>query len=67
MQINLVSCIFILDSEKNENIRKNDIKKLKVLVNNNNELPIISVGGNEIKKQVRNSISSIIGSNIFHL
>ena len=67
MQINLVSCIFILDSEKNENIRKNDIKKLKVLLNNNNELPIISVGGNEIKKQVRNSISSIIGSNIFHL
>lgn len=67
MQINLVSCIFVLDSEKNDNIRKNDIKKLKVLMNNNNELPIISIGGNEIKKQVRNSISSIIGSNIFHL
>ena len=34
MQINLVSCIFVLDSEKNDNIRKNDVKKLKVLVNN---------------------------------
>ena len=67
MQINLVSCIFVLDSEKNDNIRKNDVKKLKVLVNNNNELPIISIGGNEIKKQVRNNISNIIGSNIFHL
>lgn len=67
MQINLVSCIFILESEKNDNIRKNDVKKLKILVNNNNELPIISIEGNEIKKQVRNNISSIIGSNIFHL
>ena len=38
-----------------------------MLVNNNNELPIISIEGNEIKKQVRNNISSIIGSNIFHL
>ncbi len=27
MQANLVSCLFILDSEKNRNIRKNDIKK----------------------------------------
>ncbi len=67
MQINLVSCIFVLDSEKNDNIRKNDVKKLKVLVNSSNELPIISINGNEIKRQVRNSISSIIGSNIFHL
>ena len=67
MQINLVSCIFVLDSEKNDNIRKNDVKKLKVLVNKNNELPTISLKGNEIKKQVRDSISSIIGSNIFHL
>ena len=67
MQINLVSCIFVLDSEKNDNIRKNDVKKLKVLVNNNNELPTISIEGNEIKKQVRKSIYSIIGSNIFHL
>ncbi len=67
MQINLVSCLFVLDSEKNDNIRKNDIKKIKVLVNNNNELPTISTESNEIKKQVRNSISSIIGSNTFHL
>lgn len=67
MQINLVSCMFVLDSKKNDNIRKNDVKKLKVLVNKNNELPTIRIEGNEIKKQVRNNISSIIGSNIFHL
>ena len=67
MQINLVSCIFILDSEKNDNIRKNDVKKLKVLVKKNNELPTINVEGNDIKKQVKNSISNTIGSNTFHL
>ena len=67
MQINIVSCLFVLDSEKNTNIRKNDIKKIKVLVDNNNLLPSIVYSGNDLKKQVRKNISSIIGSNIFHL
>ena len=67
MQINLVSCVFVLDSEKNDNIRKNDVKRIKVLVNKNNELPTISIKSNEIKKQARKNISSIIGSNTFHL
>lgn len=67
MQVNLVSCIFVLDSKKNDNIRKNDVKKLKVLVNSSNELPIVSIKGSGIKKQVRNTISNIIGSNFFHL
>lgn len=67
MQINLVSCVFVLDSEKNDNIRKNDVKKLKVLVNKDNELPIVNIQGNDIKKQVRNNISNIIGSDLFHL
>jgi len=67
MQINLVSCMFVLDSEKNENIRKNDIKKLKVLVDNNNELPTILFNGNDLKKQVRKNITHIIGSDTFHL
>lgn len=67
MHINMVSCIFVLDSEKNNNIRKNDIKKLKVLVNNDNELPMIDINKGELKNQVKNHISSIIGSNVFHL
>lgn len=67
MQINLVSCVFVLDSEKNDNIRKNDIKKLKILVNNDDELPVIHINGNELKRQVKNYVSDIIGSNIFHL
>lgn len=67
MQINIVSCIFVLDSEKNNNIRKNDIKKLKVILNENNELPAININNNELKKQAKNNISDILGSNIFHL
>jgi hypothetical protein len=67
MQINIVSCLFILDSEKNTNIRKNDIKKIKVLVDKNNQLPIESYKGVDLKKQVKTSISNIINSNIFHL
>lgn len=67
MQINIKSCLFVLDSEKNSNIRKNDIKKLKVLVDGNNKLPSDIYKCNDLKKQVRNSISKIIGSNIFHL
>ena len=67
MQINIVSCIFVLDSEKNNNIRKNDIKKLKVILNENNELPAININNNELKKQAKNNILDILGSNIFHL
>lgn len=67
MQINIISCVFILDSEKNTNIRKNDIKKLKVLTNINNELPTINYEGKDLKKQVKKNISSILGTNTFHL
>ncbi len=66
MQVNLVSCLYVLDSEKNNNIRKNDIKKIKVLLNNN-KLPSSCFNGTDIKKEVRQYISNIIGSNTFHL
>ena len=67
MQINLVSCIFILDSEKNENIRKNDIKKLKLLVTKDSMLPNVLYKGNEIKKEIKEYIEKIIGTKKFHL
>lgn len=67
MKINLVSCMFILDSEKNENIRKNDIKKIKVLVTKEKKLPMIDFDAKGIKNQIRKNLSNIIGSNIFHL
>lgn len=67
MKVNLVSCLFILDSEKNDNIRKNDIKKIKVLVTSDNRLPKIDFNGNDMKKLVRKSLQAIIGSEFFHL
>jgi len=67
MKINSVCCLLVLDSEKNNNIRKNDIKKIKVLVNQNNELPSIIVNECGIKIKLKKELSNIIGSNIFHL
>ena len=67
MNINLISCLFVLDSKRNENIRKNDIKKIKLLVTKENILPKISFNSNGIKGEIRKNIKSIIGTNIFHL
>ena len=67
MQINIKNCLFVLDSEKNSNIRKNDIKSIKVLVDGNLHIPSLTYECNNLKQQVRDSISKIIGSNIFHL
>ena len=67
MQINIVTCLFVLASEKNDNIRKNDIKKIKVLTDLSNHLPIINYDGKELKNEVSKNIESIIGTNIFHL
>ena len=43
MQVNIVCCLFILNSEKNENIRKNDIKKINVLTDHLGMLPYFSL------------------------
>jgi len=67
MQANLVSCLFILDSEKNGNIRKNDIKKIKISVTDEEELPEIPFKAKGIKNQIKKNISSIIGSDYFHV
>ena len=67
MKVNLICCLFILASDKNDNIRKKDIKKIKVLTTKNNELPEIDFCGNDMKKQVRKKISTSIGTEIFHL
>lgn len=67
MRVNLVACFFVLDCEKNDNIRKNDIQKIKVLVDKNSCLPECSYDGTDMKKQIRKNLSNIIGSNQFHL
>ena len=63
MQINLISCMFVLDSEKNTNIRKNDIKKIKVLVSTDSLLPTFTYDSKNMKAQLRKNLSNIIGSN----
>lgn len=67
MQVNIVTPVFILDSCKNENIRKNDIKRLKLLVDKNNNLLTIKYLEGNMKDNVRNNIKDIINSNTFHL
>lgn len=67
MQVNLVCNIFILDNEKNTNVRKNDIKKIKVLLDSDASLPSIKLNTSNMKQQIRSYIYSIIGTNIFHL
>lgn len=67
MQVNLISCLFVLDSEKNDNIRKNDIQKIKVLVTKDQKLPSIVFDGTGMKSRIRKNLFDIIGSNIFHL
>lgn len=68
MNLKLVCPVIILENEINPNIRKNDIKKFKMLVDYNNNLVSVKVDNNTtLKDLVRNKISSIIDSNIFHL
>lgn len=67
MEVKLISCFFVLDSEKNDNIRKNDIQKVKVLVTKNKELPSIDFDGTGMKKQLKKYLSNIVNTDIFHL
>lgn len=68
MNINLVCCLFILDKEISDNIRKDDVKKIKILVNRSNLLPSVTFKGEDnLKEVIQGHISSIINSNIFHL
>lgn len=67
MKVNLVCPMFILDSKKNENIRKNDIKLLKILTDKNNEIPKLEYTGGDLKETIRDYLSNIIGTKLFHL
>lgn len=67
MEVNLICPIIVLDNESNPNIRKNDVKKLKLLVDSNNNLVTTDALNKSLKEAVREKISDIIGSNIFHL
>ncbi len=69
MKISIVCCLFVLDNQKNDNKKKNDIKTLKVVVSKKeNELIHCSFDEkNGIKEAIRLKIKDVIGSDKFHL
>ena len=69
MKVRILACLFVLDNEKNENIKKNDIKKLKVLVEKNtkNLINIDFDNKSDIKQIIRTKIEEVISSQKFHL
>ena len=67
MHINLTCSLFVLDSETNDNIRKNNIPKIKLLVDHQNTIPSIKYDGRNMKETIREFIFNLIGSHIFHL
>ncbi len=68
MKFNIDCCFFVLESVENENKRKNDIKKLKVLVDKHNNLVRVNFNKElSLKDTIREKIKNIIGSDIFHL
>lgn len=68
MKLNIVCCLFVLDNETSSNIRRNDTKRIKVLVNKNNALPqVVYDNKSGIKELIRDYVTEIIGSKIFHL
>ena len=68
MKLNLVCPLIVLDNEINPDIRKNDVKKFKLLVDNNNDLINVEVNVcADLKESIRDKISNIINSKKFHL
>ena len=58
MNINLVCPLIVLDNEENTNIRKNDLKKLKILVDKNGNLITAKVDSEAtLKEIIRGKIS----------
>lgn len=68
MKINIDCCLFVLENIQSENKRHNDEKKLKILVDKNNDVINIKFDGNSnIKDLIKEKIRKIIGSDNFHL
>lgn len=68
MQVSLVGCVFVLQSEINIDNKKNDIKSLKVIVNKNTkDLIRCEINKENFKDNIRNKIKSVINSDDFHL
>lgn len=69
MNVNLTCVMLVLDTETNPDIRKNDIQKIKVLMQHGTcALPrVIANTSDDIKHQVRGMLRDIVGTDLFHL
>ena len=68
MKLMITNCIFVLDNEQSHNIRKNDLKSIKILVNAKGQLINIPFESKKnIKDIIRNKLSEIVNKNIYHL
>lgn len=69
MELSIMACLFVLDTKKSENIKKSDIKKLKILVDKETKdlVRIPFDNKTDIKELIRKKITDIMGSKIFHL
>lgn len=69
MNINLVTCLFVIDTQKSENNKKNDIKVLKILVKKTDKsLPnIYFKEQDDMKTELKDYITKIINTKTFHL
>jgi len=69
MKISLTCPLFVLKSEKNDDVRKNDLKRLSAVVTKDKRSSIEISFDNKtgIKKLVREKIMEIVGSDKFHL
>ena len=67
MNINIVPCIFVLDTKKSDNIRKNNIQELNILVNDKGMLPGCKYTNGDLKDNVRSYLNELIGTNKEHI
>lgn len=68
LNINVVCPFVVLENELNEDIRRNDLKKFKILVDKDDNLVKINIKALEtLKDSLKKELLSIIDSNKFHL
>lgn len=67
MQANLVCIPFILKNIPSDDIRKNDVQELKILVNKKKELIKVPVNSINLKESVKGKLKEIINTSHFHL
>lgn len=66
-KVNLIGCIFVLDEDDNNSIRRNNIKRIKLVFKKDNLISIKYDGENSIKTIIRDEITRCIGTDSFYL